>query len=134
MRFRIAALSALFLESAASYDFSDMAKSILPAKTLAKRANTTDIPLPINVEASQYWDGADGPWYDRSLATGQSIDGTKADIVAGLHSLSRLARRRKMFESSFRQTDTQPGPYGHSDARVWHHQYLDAKNHAVNFF
>ncbi|THW18272.1 acid protease [Aureobasidium pullulans] len=62
MRFQTAALSALFLESAASYDFSSMARSMLPAQRLEKRANTTEIPLPINVEASQYWDGADGPW------------------------------------------------------------------------
>jgi len=65
MRFQTAALSALFLESAASYDFSSMARSILPAQRLEKRANTTEIPLPINVEASQYWDGVDGPWYDQ---------------------------------------------------------------------
>ncbi|CAD0109001.1 unnamed protein product [Aureobasidium uvarum] len=70
MRFQAAALSALFLESAASYDFSDMAKSILPAQKLAKRENTTDIPLPINVEASQYWDGADGPWSSFPLQVG----------------------------------------------------------------
>jgi len=64
MRFQTAALGALLLESAASYDFSGMAESLLPARALAKRENTTNIPLPINVEASQYWDGADGPWYE----------------------------------------------------------------------
>jgi hypothetical protein len=64
MRFQTAALGALFLESAtATYEFSGMAESILPAQSLEKRENTTDIALPINVEASQYWDGADGPWY-----------------------------------------------------------------------
>jgi hypothetical protein len=63
MRFQTAALGALFLESAASYELSGMAESIIPAQALEKRENTTNIPLPINVEASQYWDGADGPWY-----------------------------------------------------------------------
>jgi len=63
MRFQTAALGALFLESAASYDFSGMAELISPTRALEKRENKTDIPLPINVEASQYWDGADGPWY-----------------------------------------------------------------------
>ncbi|KAH0403909.1 acid protease, partial [Aureobasidium melanogenum] len=80
MRFHAAALSALLLESAASYGFSDMAKSILPAKTLAKRANTTDIPLPINVEASQYWDGADGPWSSFPLQVGTAAQDIRVFI------------------------------------------------------
>ncbi|KAG9538148.1 acid protease, partial [Aureobasidium melanogenum] len=80
MRFHAAALSALLLESAASYEFSDMAKSILPAKTLAKRANTTDIPLPINVEASQYWDGADGPWSSFPLQVGTAAQDIRVFI------------------------------------------------------
>ncbi|THW67305.1 acid protease [Aureobasidium pullulans] len=80
MRFQTAALSALLLESAASYDFSSMARSILPAQRLEKRANTTEIPLPINVEASQYWDGADGPWSSFPLQVGTPAQNIRAFI------------------------------------------------------
>lgn len=75
MRLQYAALVALFLDSVTAVSVRRGAEDIFlqGTGTIEKRADSTTIPAPINVEPSQYWEGNDGTWLVRTGA-GSSKD------------------------------------------------------------
>lgn len=98
MRPQYAALVAAFLDSVAAASIPETADSIVVPNRLEKRANTTVIPAPINVEPSQYWEGNDGPWLVKSQEKSKDATRPHAEKMSGPRLRYKSAIQSRMSE------------------------------------